>query len=283
MALIAYVNGRFVPLNNAMVHIEDRGFQFADGVYEVATCTQGRFFLLQEHLDRLERSCRAIQLRLPVTLSELEGLVHEIYRRNQLQDAMIYIQVTRGVAPRSHGFPEYSDPSLIITQRLLPRPDEQKCRHGVNGITLADFRWKHCEIKSISLLASIMGKQQAMENGAEEAFWLDHEGHVLEGCSTNIFAVIGGTLVTHPLDHQILAGITRDLAIKLATKDGMRVEERPWRLMESDISECLMSSSTNAILPVVQMDGKPIGAGAPGPVANQLRGLILKQMNQRGT
>jgi len=279
MPLIAYVNGKFVPLNNAMVHIEDRGFQFADGVYEVAICIQGRFFLLREHMDRLERSCRAIRLQLPVTLSELEELVHEIYRRNQLQDAMIYIQVTRGVAPRSHGFPEHSDSSLIITQRPLPRPDEQKCRDGVSGITLTDFRWKHCEIKSIALLASIMGKQQAKENGAEEAFWLDHEGHVLEGCSTNIFAVVAGTLVTHPLDHQILAGITRDLAIKLAIKDGIQVEERPWRVSEPDISECLMSSSTNAILPVVQMDGKPIGSGAPGPVANQLRGLILQQMD----
>lgn len=278
MTLIAYVNGEFVPLNEAKIHVEDRGFQFADGVYEVAICHNGHFFLLKEHLQRLERSCRSIHLDPPLPLPRLEDLVRETYQKNRLADALVYIQITRGVAPRSHGFPLHPDPSLIITVRPLPKPDEQKCHSGVKGITLADIRWKRCDIKSISLLASALGKQKALVCQADEAFWLDEEGHVLEGCSTNIFAVIEGALVTHPLDQQILGGITRNLVLSLADETGILVRERPWKLSECGISECLMSSTTNAVLPVTNIDGKPIGTGKPGPVSRKLRSLILERM-----
>jgi D-alanine transaminase len=278
MSLIAYVNGEFVPLNEAKIHVEDRGFQFADGVYEVAICHDGRFFLLEEHLQRLERSCRSIYLEPPLPLPRLEALVRETYQKNRLADALVYIQITRGVAPRSHGFPLHPDPSLIITVRPLPKPDEQKCQLGAKGITLADIRWKRCDIKSISLLASALGKQKALTCQADEAFWLDQEGHVLEGCSTNIFAVIKGTLVTHPLDQQILGGITRSLVLSLASETGIPVMERPWKLSEHGISECLMSSTTNAVLPVTSIDGKPIGTGKAGPVSRKLRALILERM-----
>jgi len=278
MPLIAYVNGMFTPLSEAKVSVEDRGFQFADGVYEVAICLGGNFFLLKEHLQRLEKSCQSIQLQLPLSIPALETLVKETYRKNTLAEALIYIQVTRGVAPRSHGFPLHPKPSLIITVRQLPKPDEEKCRQGATAITLADIRWKRGDIKSISLLASVIGKQEAISRGADETFWLDHKGYVLEGCSTNVFAVIDDKLVTHPLDTQILGGITRKLILNLARHNGTTVEERPWKLDEQGISECLMSSSTNAILSVTAIDGKAIGIGKPGPVGKKLRALIVAQM-----
>lgn len=281
MSLTAYVNGVFTPLNKAMVSVEDRGFQFADGVYEVAICLGGNFFLLKEHLQRLEKSCQAIQLHLPVTISELDSLVRETYHKNTLAEALIYIQVTRGSAPRSHGFPLHPEPSLIITVRQLPKPDEKKCRLGATAITLADIRWRRGDIKSISLLASVMGKQEANNRGVDETFWLDHKGYVLEGCSTNVFAVIGDILVTHPLDTQILGGITRNLILNLAKRNEIKVEERPWRLAEQGISECLMSSSSNAILSVTAIDGKAIGTGKVGPVGKKLRALIIAQMTYK--
>ncbi|MFQ5581716.1 MAG: aminotransferase class IV [Mariprofundaceae bacterium] len=280
MSLTAYVNGEFLPLENAVVHIEDRGFQFADGVYEVVACLGGRFLDLGPHLERLQRSCDAIELPLPCPLSELEALVRETYGRNTLSDAMLYIQITRGKAPRSHAIADDVEPSLIITARELPRPSDEKITSGFRGITLDDLRWKRCDIKSIALLASVIGKQEAKREGADEAFWLDAEGHVLEGCSTNIFAVIDGVLVTHPIDHQILGGITRDMAIRVAKNHGLKVEERPWQMSEANLTECMMSSTTNTILPLCFMNHKAIGNGEPGAVSLQLRELILQELDK---
>lgn len=278
MQLIAYVNGHFLPLDEASIHIEDRGFQFADGVYEVIACLGGNFLDLRPHLDRLNHSCHEIDIELPCSLIDLEALVHQIYQRNQLDDAMIYIQVTRGRAPRSHVIDPSIQPSLIMTLRQLPKPSEEKVECGATAITLKDFRWDRCDIKSIALLATVMGKQQAMARGVDETFWLDDEGHMLEGCATNAFAVINDILVTHPLDHQVLGGIMRDMVLRQARLSDIRVIERPWKLSEPGISECMMSSTTNALLPVCQVDGKAIGAGSPGPVANQLRQLLLAEL-----
>ncbi|GAV19815.1 D-alanine transaminase [Mariprofundus micogutta] len=277
MQLTAWVNGRFLPLEQATVHIEDRGFQFADGVYEVIACFGGRFLDLKPHLERLERSCSAIDITLPRTLDELSELVEQAYQHNPFEHAMVYIQVTRGVAPRSHLAQQNMVPSLIITVRDLPMPTAEKLEHGVSAITMPDIRWKRCDIKSIALLASVIGKQEASRHGADEGFWLDGQGHVLEGCATNCFAVIDGILVTHPLDHQVLGGITRDMALRVARANAIKVEERAWKLTESGLSECLMSSTTNAVMPVCHIDGKTIGDGSPGPVAIRLRQLMLDE------
>ena len=279
MKLTACLNGRFVPLENAFVHIEDRGFQFADGVYEVVACIHGHFLDMAPHLDRLERSCAAIELSLPCTRERLESLIEETWRRNPFDDAMVYIQITRGAAARAHLAPENLTPTLVITSRELPQPSDEKLRDGASGITLEDFRWKRCDIKSIALLASIMGKQEAHRRHADEAFWVDAEGHVLEGSSTNILAVIDGTLVTHPLDHQVLGGITRNMALSLAKKAGIPVAERPWKLHEDGLSECMLTSTTNAVLPVCRMDDENIGDGRPGPVSLRLRDMALKEIN----
>ena len=279
MKQTAYVNGRFVPMESAMVHIEDRGFQFADGIYEVVACFNGRFLDMQPHLERLERSCSAIGITLPCTLDRLAELIQETWSKNPFSDAMIYIQITRGVAPRSHLAPDNLVPTLIITSADLPKPSEAKLSSGARAITLTDFRWKHCEIKSIALLASVMGKQEANRKHADEAFWLDGEGHVLEGCSTNIFAAINGMLVTHPLDHQVLGGITRNMLIRIAREAGIKVEERPWRLDEVGLTETMLTSTTNAVLPVCLMNDKPVGKGQPGPMATRLRSLMLQAMD----
>jgi len=275
----AYVNGHFLPMESAMVHIEDRGFQFADGVYEVVACFNGHFLDMGPHLERLEQSCAAINIPLPCTLERLAELVQETWRRNPFQDAMVYIQVTRGAAPRAHLAPDNLVPTLVITSADLPKPSESKLAKGAKAITLADFRWKHCEIKSIALLASVMGKQEANRRQADEAFWLDGEGHVLEGCSTNIFAVINGTLVTHPLDHQVLGGITRKMLIRVAHDAGIKVQERPWKLDEPGLTETMLTSTTNAALPVCFMDDKPVGNGVPGPMTRKLRGLMIDAMD----
>lgn len=276
---IAYINDRFLPLDEATIHIEDRGFQFADGVYEVVACIGGSFLDLDLHLDRLERSCSAIAISLPCARKELETLIKETWKRNPHADAMVYIQITRGAAPRSHLPSESMKPTLVITSRELPKPGDAKLAHGACGITVRDFRWKRCDIKSIALLASVMGKQEAHRQDADETFWLDEDDHVLEGCSTNIFAVIDGTLVTHPLDHQVLGGITRRMLIRIAGDAGIEVAERPWKLAEAKLSECMLTSTTNAVLPVCRMNGKPVANGAPGPVATQLRALMLQAMN----
>jgi len=276
--LTAYVNGDFVALENATVHIEDRGFQFADGVYEVVACIHGHFLDLGPHLDRLQRSCAAIDVAMPCPRTQLEKLIGETWRRNPFDDAMIYIQITRGAAPRAHLAPDALIPTLVITSRELPKPSEEKLATGASGITLEDFRWKRCDIKSIALLASIMGKQEAHRQHADEAFWVDADGHVLEGSATNILAVINDKLVTHPLDHQVLGGITRSMALELARKAAIAVEERPWKLSEAGLSECMLTSTTNAVLPVCRMNGKQVGNGSPGPLAGKLRKLMLEAM-----
>jgi len=277
--LVAYVNNSFVPLEKAMIHIEDRGFQFADGVYEVVACFGGTYLDLKPHLTRLQRSCEAIAIDLPKAMPELEALVQQAYEKNPFDDAMVYIQVTRGVAPRNHVVNQPIVPTLVITVRELPKPSDAKVKTGVQGITLQDIRWKHCEIKSIALLASVMGKQEAVRAGVDEAFWLDGQGHVLEGCATNIFAVIDGVLVTHPLDNQVLGGITRNMAIEAAKDAGIAVQERAWKLDEAGLSECLMSSTTNAVLPLCRMNHQAIGDGKPGKIGLEIRQLMLAKID----
>jgi len=277
-ALTAYVNGAFVPLEDATIHIEDRGFQFADGIYEVVACFAGNFLDLQPHLERLQRSCEGVRIPLPCSLNHMAALVQQTYERNPFKDAMVYIQITRGAAPRSHLPQGELTPTLIITSRLLPKPTDAKLATGIKAITLQDIRWKHCEIKSIALLASVLGKQEAALKGADEAFWLDEESHVLEGCATNILAIINGALVTHPLDHQVLGGITRDMAIRVAKEHGLTVEERPWTLDESGFTEAMMSSTTNAVMPIHHINEQIIGDGKPGHMTMQIRAWMLEAM-----
>jgi len=280
MTLTAWVNGRFLPLDEATVHIEDRGFQFADGVYEVIACFGGVFLDLDAHLDRLQRSCDSIAITLPMSRGALTELIEQTWQKNPFDDAMIYVQITRGAAPRTHLPGAELTPTMVITSRHLPMPSAEKISAGVTAITLDDMRWKRCDVKSIALLASVIGKQEAAYRNADETFWLDEQGHVLEGCATNCYAAINGALVTHPLDHQVLGGITRQMLLRIATAHDIRVEERPWKLDEAGLTECMMSSTTNAVMPVCCIDGKDIGNGTPGPMAMQLRSWMLEAFEQ---
>jgi len=278
--LVAWVNGRFMPLAKACVNIEDRGFQFADGVYEVIACFAGAFLDLDEHLERLANSCRAIELEMPVSQPELASLIRETYLRNPFDHAMLYVQITRGVSPRSHQIAMGISPTLVITARQLPLASEEKISAGAKAITLTDFRWKRCDIKSISLLASVMGRQEADRQHVDEAFWLDDAGYVLEGCSTNCFAVINQRLVTHPLDHRVLEGITRKIALRLTKEHGLAVDERPWKLGEPGLSEVFMTSTTNAAIPVCYIDAEAIGDGRPGPLSLRVREWLLEHFRE---
>ncbi|MDX8397986.1 MAG: aminotransferase class IV [Mariprofundaceae bacterium] len=278
--LTAYVNGEFVALEDAHIHIEDRGFQFADGIYEVVACFAGHFLDLQAHLDRLQRSCEGVRIPLPCDLDKMAELVQQTYESNPYSDAMVYIQITRGCAPRSHLPQGTLKPTLVITSRNLPKPSDEKLATGIKAITLKDIRWKRCEIKSIALLASVLGKQEAAMQQADEAFWLDEQDHVLEGCSTNILALINDVLVTHPLDHQVLGGITRKMAISAAKQHGLCVEERPWKLSEAGLTEAMMSSTTNAVMPIFCINKQNIGDGKPGKTTMQIRQWMLEAMEK---
>lgn len=279
MTLTAWVNGRFLPLAEACVNVEDRGFQFADGVYEVLVCFGGVFVDLEAHLSRLQHSCDALAIPFPLPAEEMKAVLHEAYSRNPFDHAMGYIQITRGVAPRAHRIDTMLKPTLVITVRELPEPSAQQVEQGATAITRPDIRWKHCDIKSIALLASVMGKQEAALLGADECFWRDEQGSILEGCSSNALAVINGSLVTHPLDHQVLGGIARSMILRLAAAHGIPVEERVWQLNESGLSECMMCSTTEAVMPVCHIDGHAIYDGRPGAVSMMLRQAMLGEFN----
>lgn len=278
--LVAWLNDRFLPLAEARVHIEDRGFQFADGVYEVVACFGGTFLDLDPHLTRLEYSLEAVAIPMPCSREQMRARLEELYRRNPFRDAMLYIQVTRGVAPRAHLVSTPLTPTWVMTARALPIPSDARVAQGLVGITLPDIRWKRCDIKSIALLASVLGKQEAQRAGADEAFWVDEEGHLLEGCATNLLAVIDQVVVTHPLDQRVLGGITRALALRLAAEAGFAVAERPWRLDEPGLSECMLTSTTNAVMPVCVIDGRPVGDGRPGRVTRRLRAAMIDHLGR---
>lgn len=277
MSRIAYVNGRYVPHREAMVHVEDRGYQFADGVYEVMAIRSGRLVRERRHFERLARSLDAIRLEMPVTERVLRVILGEMVRRNRIAEGIVYLQISRGVARRDHAFPKAVRPSLVLTARAT-KPKTDQWRSGVSVITIADIRWKRPDIKSISLLPNVLGKQQAVEAGAYEAWMFDDDGMVTEGTSTNAWIVTRrGELVTRKADTAILHGITRDVLRDAAGHAGMRLVERPFSLAEVlRAPEAFLTSTTSAVMPVVSVDGKTIGDGKPGPVTRRLLDLLSR-------
>ena len=274
MPRIAYVNGAYVPLADAAVHVEDRGYQFADGVYEVAAYRNGRTIDLAPHLDRLDRSLKELRIRAPMSRAALTHVIRELIRRNRMADGLLYIQVTRGVFRRDHPFPpDEVPPALVMTVRRLRLATPEVLEQGVAVITAPENRWARRDIKSVSLLPNILAKQAARERGAYEAWFVDAAGHVTEGSSTNAWIVTkNGELVTRPTGPDILAGITRAALLKLAAEQGVRLVERPFTVAEAQSArEAFVSSATSWVTPVVSIDGKPIGNGAPGSVAHALR------------
>lgn len=273
MSRIAYVNGAYVPLDMAFVHIEDRGYQFADGVYEGVTVAGGRMIDLEPHLDRLERSLRELQIDMPMGRGPMTLVFQETIRRNRLKNAFLYVQVTRGVAKRDHPFPAECESTLVVTARRLDlNAVRARAEKGVKAVSQPDIRWGRCDVKSIGLLPNVLAKQAAREEGGFEAVMVDKDGFVTEGSSTNIWMVdASGTLVTRSTSDNILPGITRKTVAKLAEELQLKVEERAFTLEEAKAAkEMFLTSSTSCATPIVDLDGHKIGDGTPGPAAQRL-------------
>ncbi|MFS8038479.1 D-amino-acid transaminase [Xanthobacter sp. AM11] len=275
MSRIAYVNGRYLPHHDASVHVEDRGYQFADGVYEVCEVWNGHLVDERRHLDRLERSLRELRIAEPMGRAALSLVLREVVRRNGVRDGLVYLQVTRGVARRDHVFPPLGTaPSLVVTARRADRAAQEKvAQQGVAVITVPENRWPRVDIKSISLLPNVLAKQQAKEAGAREAWFVDAQGFVTEGGSTNAWIVTrAGRIVTRPAELGILRGITRTVVMEVARALGLEVEERPFTVAEAAAAqEAFITAATTVVMPVVVLDGRPVGDGKPGPVAVALR------------
>ena len=275
MSRIAYVNGRYLPHRDAMVHVEDRGYQFSDGVYEVCEVRDAKIVDERRHLARLQRSLDELRIRLRMPLSALSIILHETIRRNRVRDGIIYLQVTRGVARRDHAFPApHTAASLVVTARNLDRSKrEQEAQEGISVITLADLRWARVDIKSIALLPNVLAKQAAREHGAREAWLVDSKGFVTEGSSANAWIVTNnGKIVTRPADHGILRGISRTVVLDVIAALGLQLEERPFTVAEAYAArEAFVTAASQIVLPVIRIDGRPVGNGHPGLIATKLR------------
>jgi D-alanine transaminase len=279
----AYVNGRYVPHAEARVHVEDRAYQFADGVYEVIAVHGGKLVDEEPHLDRLGHSLSALSIEWPMSRAALKLAMRELIRRNLVVNGIIYLQISRGVAPRDHAFPRsHPRPALVMTTRHARPPNLKLLETGGAAITIPDIRWQRCDIKSVSLLPNILGKQQAAEAGAYEAWQVAEDGTVTEGTSTNAWIVTpDGRVVTRPLSHDILAGITRRTVLKLAAEEGLKVEERPFTVAEAlKAREAFLTSTTSFVLPITRLDGKPIADGKPGALSRKLRDWYLRYMDE---
>jgi D-alanine transaminase len=280
LSRIAYVNGRYLRHAEAAIHIEDRGYQFADGVYEVCGVRGGLLMDERLHLERLERSLGELRIALPVPLSALRFILREVIRRNRLSDGMVYFQITRGVAPRDHPFPPASvRPALTVTaKRLNMARVTAAVEKGVAVITMPDIRWARRDIKSVALLPNILAKQQAREAGAYEAWLVDDTGHITEGSSTNAWIVDSeGRLVTRPAGSEILNGVTRKVLLAAARQEGIEVVERAFTPQEAKSArEAFISASSAILIPVTAIDGQSIGNGAPGSLSMRLREAYMK-------
>jgi D-alanine transaminase len=277
MSRQAYVNGVFHPHGAAVVHIEDRGYQFADGVYEVWAVLDGKLSDFEGHMTRLERSLDELRIKRPMTRAALTVVLREAIRRNRVRDGLLYIQVTRGTARRDHPFPHpNTPPSIVITCKPIDSAaNEAKAEKGVAVITRPDNRWGRCDIKSVALLPNILAKQAAREAGANEAWLVDDLGLVTEGSSTNAWIVdADGVLRTRDTNANILRGITRNTMITLARDAGIKVEERPFSVEEAKTAkEAFFTAASAFATPVISIDGVKIGDGKPGPLTKKLRAL----------
>lgn len=286
MSRIAYVNGQYVPFRRARIHVEDRGFQFADGVYEVALMVNSRTIDGVRHFDRLERSLHELGINMPASRRALGFIVDETARRNGVTDGVVYIQVTRGMAPRDHAFPTRARPSLVVTARARRIPDPRRQKQGISVVTASDVRWGRCDIKTIALIANVLAKEQARQSRADETWLVDRRGRISEGSSTNAWIVArDGTLLTHPADSNILNGVARLAVIDLARAHGIKVKERPFTVAETRAArEAFVTSTTSFVLPVVKVDGRAVGRGSPGPTTRALQAAYLAHVaRQAGT
>jgi D-alanine transaminase len=275
MSRIAYVNGRYLPFRNALIHVEDRGYQFADAAYEVCEVRGGRLIDERRHLDRLTRSLAEIRIRMPMSRAALSVVLREVVAKNHVGYGIVYLQVTRGVARRDFAFPAPEvPPGVVVTARSLNQArNEALAAKGIAVVSVPDNRWGRVDIKTVGLLASVLARQAAVDQGARDAWFVDKSGAITEGASANAWIVTqAGVLVTRHADQAILRGITRTVLFDAIKAQGLAVEERRFTLDEAyGAREAFITSATQIVLPVVRIDGRPIGDGKPGPVVMALR------------
>jgi D-alanine transaminase len=275
MSRIAYVNGRYVPLAQASVNVEDRGYQFSDGVYEVCEVRGGRLVDERLHMKRLAFSLSELRIAMPISPASLSVVLHEVVRRNRVRWGIVYLQITRGVSRRDHAFPPAGTvPAIVVTARNMDFAAAEKMADiGVAVISVPENRWQRVDIKSVSLLPNVLAKQAAREQGAREAWFVDRDGRITEGSSSNAWIVTrDGKVVTRQADQAILKGITRTVLLKAIAAQGLKLEERAFTLDEAQgAREAFITSASQIVLPVVKIDDRPVGNGAPGLVASALR------------
>jgi D-alanine transaminase len=277
MTRIAYVNGEYLPENAAKISIFDRGFLFADGVYEVTPVVNRKLVDYAPHMERLDRSLKELRMAWPCSKVELQDIHVEIIRRNHLKEGIIYMQVTRGVADRMFNFPKDIRSSLVAFPQVMSLVDNPNARTGVKVVTTPDLRWLRRDIKSVMLLAPVLGKQEAYEKGAQEA-WMVEDGHVTEGTSSNAYIVKNNTVITRPLSNRILAGCTRRALFRLAQEQGVKIEERLFTVEEAlAADEAFLTSASQFVMPITEIDGHRVGGGQPGPVTRKLREIFLDE------
>lgn len=280
MSRVAYVNGQYQPHGQATVHIEDRGYQFADAVYEVWSVFDGRLGDFDGHIARLHRSLMELSIPIPMSAAALKQVLDETIRRNRVRDGILYLQVSRGTAPRDHGFPLAVPPSVVVTaKRIDLRKGEAMAAKGVAAITRPDQRWGRCDIKTVGLLPNVLAKQAAREAGAYECLMYDEMGLVTEGASTNAWIVDeAGRLRTRDAQANILKGVTRTMLAGILAEEGLSLEENAFSVEEAKRArEVFVTASSTFVMPVVSLDGTRIGDGRPGPLASRLRELYVAQ------
>lgn len=277
MSRTVYVNGEFLPESEGKISIFDRGFLFADGVYEVTAVVNGKLVDYDPHMQRLERSLSELRIAWPCTKDALKAMHLEIAKRNGLTEGIIYMQITRGTADRTFNFPKEAKPTLIAFTQVMKLVDNPNAVKGVAVVTIADLRWARRDIKTVMLLAPVLGKQEAYEKGAQEA-WMVEDGFITEGTSSNAYIVKDGKVITRGLSNAILAGCTRRSLFQLAQEQGIVIEERAFTVDEAYAAdEAFLTSASQFVMPITEIDGHRIGGGQPGPVVRKLRELFLQE------
>lgn len=275
MTRVIYVNGRYLPYHDAKVHVEDRGFQLADAVYEVIEVSENSLVDATRHLTRLWRSLAELSITPPMSEPALRHVIGETVRRNRVRNGLVYLQVSRGESPREFLFPDPAVPPTLVclARATTPAQADERAEAGIHVITVPETRWQRCDIKTVMLLPACLAKQQAHAKGAREAWFIDSDGYVTEGASSNAWIVDrSGLLLTRPLDEAILPGITRRTVMDTASSLGLVVQERPFTVAEAmEAAEAFITSATNTVMPVVMIDGQKVSSGLPGPLCRQLR------------
>ncbi len=267
---IVYLNGEFIALKDAHVSVLDRGFIFGDGVYEVVPAYGRRLFRLQHHLERLNSNLNAVKITNPLSFEDWQQLIAQLIIKNQYNNQSVYLQITRGVAPRDHGFPDKENPTIFMMTSTLVKQSREIADNGIHAVSLPDNRWQNCHIKSISLLPNVLLRQQALDKGAEEAI-LIRDGIATEGAASNLFIVLDDCIITPPKGPLLLPGVTRDLIVELARGKKQCIKEQTITEAElNNAQEIWLTSSTKEILPVTMLNNKTVGSGKPGLLWNQM-------------